>query len=420
MKQHKITSLKLLILVVVILSVGVIYLFSNLFEQPFMSGVIDKSGKKIFSENYVIARYQFHEGLIRIRPKGTVEFLNIDGKRPFKQVFKEAEDLREGLAAVSSMETKKWGFIDSHGKFAISPQFEDASSFSDGLAPAKLNGQWGFINKSGEWIVEPQFENVIPFSDGRAAVSAHKKIGFIDISGAFVIEPQYDEAASFSEGLARVVKYRSSSNDRIVQYIDTDGKKVINLNSVLSKLAGRNYSPGDHTMHLYRDTDEYLFAGNEQRNRHRKHELNRFGKNDFQLSDGLIQVSVDSKYGFIDKTGKVVIPLQFNTASAFSEGLAVVGIGELDTTMRLEISSQAKTGIRYGFINQAGEIAIPLRYKHARSFSNGLALCRSEQGNRVFVSPDGSTAFELSNRMGDVGDFREGLAAVGKPLSVKF
>ena len=32
------------------------------------------------------------------------------------------------------------------------------------------------------------------------------------------------------------------------------------------------------------------------------------------------------KYGFIDKSGKVVIEQQFNDASAFSEGLARVAI----------------------------------------------------------------------------------------------
>ena len=42
------------------------------------------------------------------------------------------------------------------------------------------------------------------------------------------------------------------------------------------------------------------------------------------LSDGLARIERDGKYGFIDKTGKVVIPLNYDDAWYFSEGLAAV------------------------------------------------------------------------------------------------
>ena len=40
--------------------------------------------------------------------------------------------------------------------------------------------------------------------------------------------------------------------------------------------------------------------------------------------DGLAKIEVDNKTGFIDKTGKVVIPAEFTYAYPFSEGLAAV------------------------------------------------------------------------------------------------
>jgi WG containing repeat len=42
--------------------------------------------------------------------------------------------------------------------------------------------------------------------------------------------------------------------------------------------------------------------------------------------EGLAAVKIDGKCGYADKTGQCVIPSQFDAASDFSEGLAVVAI----------------------------------------------------------------------------------------------
>jgi hypothetical protein len=52
----------------------------------------------------------------------------------------------------------------------------------------------------------------------------------------------------------------------------------------------------------------------------------------------LAKVTVNGKWGFIDKTGKVVILLMYDFAGIFAEGLACV---ELDG--------------EYGFIDKAGK-----------------------------------------------------------------
>ena len=62
------------------------------------------------------------------------------------------------------------------------------------------------------------------------------------------------------------------------------------------------------------------------------------------------------RIGYEDVTRKVVIPLQFDDAGYFSEGLAPVEIGE-----------------KWGFIDKTGKSVIPLQYYRAHSFSDGLA-----------------------------------------------
>jgi len=65
---------------------------------------------------------------------------------------------------------KEWGFIKTDGSWAINPQFEHASDFSEGLAAVRNNGEWGFINQQSSFIVNPQFEDVKDFKDDLAAV----------------------------------------------------------------------------------------------------------------------------------------------------------------------------------------------------------------------------------------------------------
>ena len=64
-----------------------------------------------------------------------------------------------------------------------------------------------------------------------------------------------------------------------------------------------------------------------------------------------------SKYGYIDHSGKWVIPRSFVAADDFHEGLAAV-MGRDGT---------------WGYIDKAGEFVIAPRFEAASEFSEGLA-----------------------------------------------
>ncbi len=51
-------------------------------------------------------------------------------------------------------------------------KYDEAKSFSEGLALVKLNGKWGFIDKTGKEVGIPlgKYDNVMSFSEGLAAV----------------------------------------------------------------------------------------------------------------------------------------------------------------------------------------------------------------------------------------------------------
>jgi len=76
----------------------------------------------------------------------------------------------------------------------ISPQFESASFFSEGLASASTGGKTGFIDKTGKYVINPQFDSASFFVDGLAQVGIKGKDdkwawGYIDKSGKYVFGP---------------------------------------------------------------------------------------------------------------------------------------------------------------------------------------------------------------------------------------
>jgi hypothetical protein len=82
------------------------------------------------------------------------------------------------------------------------------------------------------------------------------------------------------------------------------------------------------------------------------------------FSEGLAAVKLNGKWGFIDKMGKEVIPLKYDNVSAlfcdgFWEGLAPVELNG-----------------KWGFINKSGEEVISFRYDFTWGFSEGLAAVK--------------------------------------------
>ena len=106
----------------------------------------------------------------------------------------------------------------------IEPRFDDAMSFSEGLARVLVGANWGYIDRNGEFLIVPKFASVLDFRAGLASASREKKApyGFIDRSGKFVVEPAYTYPKYFSEGLAPVTPV----GRRFQTFINTQGERA--------------------------------------------------------------------------------------------------------------------------------------------------------------------------------------------------
>ena len=157
--------------------------------------------------------------------------------------------------------------------------------------------------------------------------------------------------------------------------------------------------------------------------------------------DGLSQViEVNGKFGYIDRKGEIVIPVQFDYAGAFSEGLAVVGkrnyneeweFGFIDKTgayvlrpIYLDVKpfSEGLAAVykdgRWGFIDKTGKMVIEPQFEYVSVFSEGLACVGNVDGNgsatddRKYGFIDKTGKDVISPKFDKAIIFSEGLAAV--------
>jgi len=116
--------------------------------------------------------------------------------------------------------------------------------------------------------------------------------------------------------------------------------------------------------------------------------------NDVSAGEGYI--NENTKYGFVDVTGKVVIPLIYESCGGFAEGLSSVSKGE-----------------KYGFIDKTGKEVIPLTYDYCFDFNDGIAKVKSggyDDGKYGFVDKTGKVVIPIVYK--NVSEFRDGIAAV--------
>ena len=102
--------------------------------------------------------YQLHSEGFLYQPPLNYELIDREGTvkaGPFKYVRK----FQEGLAPVAAAEHGTFGFINKSGDIVIPYKFENADSFSEGLAAVRIDGKWGYINNEVQIVIAPHFSS---------------------------------------------------------------------------------------------------------------------------------------------------------------------------------------------------------------------------------------------------------------------
>lgn len=115
-----------------------------------------------------------------------------------------------------------------------------------------------------------------------------------------------------------------------------------------------------------------------------------------------LHVRIGDKWGILTAYGEQLAEVRFDSVGVFHDGLAVVKAAE-----------------RYGYIDRSGAIVIPIQWMAAYDFSEGLAALRVDKKHFQFINTAGTVVIK-SKKYDSVGRFRNGICRVVKGGKVKW
>lgn len=222
---------------------------------------------------------------------------------------------------------KSWGFCDVNKVLVIDTIYDQTNPFLGGLAQVFDNGFSGCINQRGDTII-PIVHDFMRFKEGVPLIEAEKdeKWGAYDYEGNLIIPFEYGDFVGLTEGLIGFYGMEGSG------YFDEKGNKVLSFGH--RKI--RPYSEG------YAATARFD--------------------------------TINKKWiwGYMDESGEVVIPFQYDNADPFFRGRAIV---------RLKY--------HYGLINKAGEELIPIEFRNLLPGKSGIYQGKNRDNREVLVDSTG-------------------------------
>lgn len=344
----------------------------------------------------------------------------------FSDVFyDEVYEITEGIQTDNYMikgyyalKNGKWGCVDSFGSTVIDFKYEALDKFDEmGRARVIYNGKFGIVDCGGNTVIEPAYDYIYPFGRLKVAVAeVSGRYGAVNLDGTVAIPFEYDYIYSFNNTFATV-----AYKNKVFTVITTDGNPVNNktyryieeFKNGIALAYSEGYGYIDYngneiidcihtdvkqgtalSVFLKKDDKWALFSPSGEN-------LTGFVYDDagiFENGLSAVSTSVDGivRYGYVNDSGDVIIPFVYSSAQKFKYGKAIV----------------SQNG-RYGIIDIEGKVVIPFEYTGFNPSYDYNVIAAADMGSKW-----GLISFENKNLTGFVYDyiyeFNDGYAAVLK------
>lgn len=389
-------------------------------------GFIDTLGRWIIKPMYDDA-LPFSEGFSAVCRNDSCFYINKEGNRNTEFYYEETESYRNGLAIVKKQNA--WYLVNRSGQL-ISKGYQDISASSDNLYVCKLNNLYGAINAKGEIIIPFTYNRLGNFKNGYAyymssqygLVDIHNitlaatwdwisdvdtnkiaivkkgtKFGLMHVSGKMELEPAFDYIGMCMNGIYLVVK-----NNLYGFYNVNESCYVTGIDYDYDSAFETDYYTNGKYFKLIEDDEVALVDANG------RYSIN-FGtySNLFFAKNDIIRIQKNTKYGFVDRKLKPVTAVEYDKATDFENGVAVVAKGLnsslIDKTGKVIFTLKnatitvfnttyylVKQNELLGLLNSAGKLILSCEFLSIEELPLGLLRCTKADGLYVFNTHTGS------------------------------
>lgn len=145
----------------------------------------------------------FNGGVAAVKKDGKWKLINTNGESINKKTYEDIILDERGICCIKDRIFVKSGeeyiMVNKAGERIGQESFESAKLFSSEDYAAIMRGElWGFVDISGKTVIEPKYQEAKSFSMGLAAVCDDNLWGYINVKDEEVIKMQYKKALSYS------------------------------------------------------------------------------------------------------------------------------------------------------------------------------------------------------------------------------
>lgn len=296
----------------------------------------------------------------------------------YRSYFGAAGSASEGLIAF--VEKDLSGFIDQSGKVVIPAKYNSISDFNDGLCAAKKGPELLIIDKQGA---------IVWTSSGKTFKANQYGLLTVQVGNRTFLARQYSPDTPIEFG-------KWFDSDQVTWTLESQAVKAVSVKrDGTTKPIGESVSTTKEASTETNSTNTPVSISTSmptpvQKDNHWQYvdehgkvilELPKNVTSAYPFNEGVAVVKTSSnedtsllpaiaaipqtiheKTGFIDLTGKYIVPPTYNNGGTeFIED-------------RLWVSLPAGKEEKIGYINKKGEVVIPPSFDGAQAFSNGLAV----------------------------------------------
>lgn len=321
---------------------------------------INTQGKVLFElpQNLYCNDFENEDVTFVMNGNGLYVLLNNKGEFLTDFIYNNiSSGIEEGFFEVQR--NSKHGHIDINGQETVPCIYEDGYYFSEGIAAECMNNKLGCVDFKNNTVIPFEYEDMFICLNNMIPAKKNGKWGCINKNNEPIIDFLYE---NFHVGVRECCVHPAKLNGKL-GFIDKFGNVIEDFNYDEVKLCSDNDGMFGmyYTVKLDKKYALYSTVNSEFLTDFVYDEIGYYTYNRFRVYENY-------KYGYIDNYGEIIIPLIYENADEFfSDEIAVV-----------------KLKGKYGAVNFYGDVVIPFEYSRLHSSREGLLLA-SKNRKRGYI-----------------------------------